>query len=146
MRDSQIGKVDLSALLVAHLDRILNQGELSAVDELLSRDVVAPQEDISGTAYREHLKQLVATLRTAFVDLHFEFEETVASGDTVVCRSTMTGRHVEQFMGVEASGARVSIVHVHFVHFGSGRGREVWHLWDIPALMKQMGGALGQHT
>ncbi len=128
-----------SIMLVNCLDRALNKGDLSAIDDLLSQDVVAPQEDVSGTAYRDHLKQLITTLRAAFADLHFEFNETVASNNTVVCRSTMTGTHKEEFMGVAPSGNRVSITHMHFLHFDNGQGNDVWHLWDVPTLMKHMG-------
>jgi SnoaL-like polyketide cyclase len=40
-----------------------------------------------------HLKQVIATLRTAFPDLHFEVHEMLCEGDVVACRSTMTGTH-----------------------------------------------------
>jgi hypothetical protein len=40
-----------------------------------------------------HLKQVIATLRTAFPDLHFEVHEMLCEGDVVACRSTMTDTH-----------------------------------------------------
>jgi predicted ester cyclase len=64
----------------------------------------------------------------------------------VASRSTMTGTHecrfeIGPFQDIPATGRRVEVRHMHFFRWVDGKNTDLWHVWDTPALMRQLGGA-----
>lgn len=130
------------AIIRHFMERAFNQGDLSAVDEHIAATGVDHQER-AGTNFCTHLKQVIIALRRAFPDLHFEVHEIVAEGEIVAFRSTMTGTHLGPLqLGPEpqlpATGRTVSVAHMHFVRIIDGKGYDLWHLWDTPAMLRQL--------
>jgi steroid delta-isomerase-like uncharacterized protein len=125
-------------------DRLFNHGDLEYVDASLAPNAVDHQEP-EGTDFAAHLKHVISTLRIAFPDLHFEVEDMVAEGDTVACRSTMTGTHQGPLrMGPMANlpfeGTPVDVPHMHFFRYDEqGRVTDLWHVWNTIALARQLG-------
>ena len=125
------------------MERAFNQGDLTAVDTHLAPTAVDHQSPIN-TNFCTHLKQMIMGLRTAFPDLHFDLEEVVAEGDIVAFRSTMTGTHHGPFRfgphpPLPPTGRSIKVAHMHFVRVVEGKGHDLWHLWDTPAMMQQLG-------
>jgi len=131
------------AAILQFMDRAFNRGDLAAVDEHLAPAAIDHQEP-DGVDFGTHLKQVITGLRSAFPDLHFEIHDVLAEGDIVAFRSTMTGTHLGPLHFGPASpipptGQRISVAHMHFVRVVEGKGQDLWHLWDTPALMQQLG-------
>ena len=128
------------------MERAFNQGDLAAVDEHLAKDAVDHQEP-AGTDFCVHLKEVISGMRRAFPDLHFEIHQVLAEGDIVAFRSTMTGTHLGPLTldatraPLPPTGKSVSVPHMHFVRIVNGKGHELWHLWNTPAMMRQLGAA-----
>jgi predicted ester cyclase len=125
------------------LERGFNQGDLSVFDEFIDPNGVDHQEP-PGTPFVEHLKQVVTAMRTAFPDLHFEIHDILGEGEIVAFRSTMTGTHSGLFTlapgrPIPPTGRHVSVPHMHFVRVVDGKTTDLWHLWNIPMMMQQMG-------
>jgi predicted ester cyclase len=125
------------------MERAFNQGDLAAVDTWLSADAVDHQE-LPGTNFSNHLKQVITALRTAFPDLHFELHDVLAEGEMVAFRSTMTGTHLGPLQigpgpSIAPTGRHVSVPHMHFVQVIDSKGGDLWHLWDTPAMLRQLG-------
>jgi predicted ester cyclase len=125
------------------LERGFNQGDLSVFDEYTDPNGVDHQEP-PGTPFIEHLKEVVIAMRTAFPDLHFEIHDILADGDIVAFRSTMTGTHSGLFAmmpgrPLPATGRKVTVPHMHFVKVVNGKTTDLWHLWNIPMMMQQLG-------
>ncbi len=105
--------------------------------------MVGHQEPL-GASFPPHLKNVVTTLRTGFPDLHFEVHHMIAEGDTVACRSTMTGTRLGRLdigplAGMEPRGATVRGSHMHMFRYSGDRLSDLWHLWDTIALLRQLG-------
>ena len=130
------------AITRAVMERAFNQGDLSIFDEVSAPDGVDHQEPL-GTPFIPHLKEVVGALRTAFPDLHFEIHDMLGEGDIVAFRSTMTGTHMGLFtLGprpLPATGRKISVPHMHFVRIINGKTTDLWHLWNIPMMMQQLG-------
>jgi predicted ester cyclase len=131
------------AVALAFMERGFNQGDLSALDDHLAPDGVDHQEP-AGTDYREHLKAVITMLRTAFPDLRFEIHHILAEGDIVAFHSTMTGTHLGALnlgplRNLPPTGRKIAVAHMHFVRIVNGRSTDLWHVWDIPGLMRQLG-------
>jgi predicted ester cyclase len=134
--------IDVKARSVEGFERMFNQGDLSYIDEVLTRDSVDRQE-AEGTDVCEHLRHVVTSLRAAFPDLRFEVHEAIVEGDLVATRSTMTGTHRGQaplgrLAELEPRGNRVSVAHMHLFRWDGDHVAEFWHVWDLAGLLRQL--------
>ena len=124
------------------IERAFNQGDLTVIDQYLATDATDHQE-APGANFCHHLKEVVMGLRTAFPDLHFEIHHMIAEGDIVAFHSTMTGTHAGIFrMGPQPlppTGRKVSVPHMHFVRMSGGKTTDLWHVWNTPLMMQQLG-------
>jgi len=124
------------------MERAFNQGDLAVVDTHAAQDGVDHQEP-PGTDYRAHLKEVIAAMRTAFPDLHFEIHDILAEGDIVAFRSTMTGTQSGPWhlgpLHIPPTGRRVEVAHMHFVRLVDGQSQDLWHVWDLAGMMRQLG-------
>lgn len=57
----------------------------------------------------EGLKDVLRGMRTAFPDMQWVVEEQVESADKVVSRFSWSGTHRAPFLGVPATGRRVTV-------------------------------------
>jgi predicted ester cyclase len=131
------------AMVRDFMERGFGQGDLSVVDDYSYIGGTDHQEPL-GTDFVTHLKEVITGLRTAFPDLHFEIHDMLADGELVAFRSTMTGTHLGPLQAgpgrqVPATGRHVSVPHMHFVRIVDGKTRDLWHVWDMPMMMRQLG-------
>ena len=135
---------ELKERTLAGFERMFNQGDLDYVDDALAPDAVDHQEP-EGTDFASHLKHVISTLRGAFPDLRFAADDLVCEGQTVACRSTMTGTHqgalhMGPMAGLPVNGAKVSVAHMHFFRYDDeGRMTDLWHVWNTLMLARQLG-------
>jgi steroid delta-isomerase-like uncharacterized protein len=135
---------ELKARTLEGFERMFNQGDLEYIDTALAPAAVDHQEP-EGTDVAAHLKNVISTLRTAFPDLRFDTHQLVCEGDTVACRSTMTGTHqgplrIGPMAGLPINGARIEVPHMHFFHYDTeGRLTDLWHVWNTLMLARQLG-------
>ena len=135
---------ELKARTLEGFERMFNQGDLAYVDNALSPGAVDHQEP-DGTDFAAHLKNVIATLRTAFPDLRFDVHELIGEGKTVACRSTMSGTHqgplrIGPMAGLPVNGTQIEVPHMHFFRYDpEGRLTDLWHVWNTIALARQLG-------
>jgi predicted ester cyclase len=125
------------------MERGFNQADLSIIDEYHDRDGVDHQEPL-GTDFIAHLKDIIVKMHEAFPDLHFEIHEILAEGEIVAFRSTMTGTHSGLLSLVPgrplpATGRKIAVPHMHFVRIVNGKAKDLWHVWNMPLMMQQLG-------
>ncbi len=134
----------LKALTLEGFERMFNNGELEYVEQATAPDAIDHQEP-EGTDFVAHLREVIATLRTAFPDLRFEVHEVLAEGEIVACRSTMTGTHqgllnIGPMAALPVTGARIEVPHMHFFRYDQqGRVTDLWHVWNTLLLARQLG-------
>jgi steroid delta-isomerase-like uncharacterized protein len=126
------------ALTRQFMERAFNQGDLTIVDDALAPQGIDHQEPL-GTDFAKHLKEAITMLRTAFPDLHFEIHDMLAESEIIAFRSTMTGTHRGPFQGIPPTGKQISVAHMHFVRYVNGKTADLWHVWDVAGLMRQLG-------
>ena len=118
---------------------VLNTGNFALLDELTTTDFVdhTPWRDSSPT--REGLKQVLTGLKTAFPDLHYTIDASVACGDEVVHRVTATGTNTGEIMGMPATGKSATWTEIHIARGVNGRISEHWGLVDRLSMLTQLG-------
>jgi len=76
---------------------------------------------------------------SAFGTPKLEFHETLWDGDVCAIRFTMTGRHVQEFMGVPATGTAITLPGITILHFQGDRVLERFSQADMLGLLVQIG-------
>jgi predicted ester cyclase len=85
------------------------------------------------------LKQLIASYRFAFPDLHCTVGDEIRVGDKLAGHWTMRGTHKGLFMGNPPTGKRMQTQGIIFVRFEAGMIVEYWMVIDQFGLLQQLG-------
>ena len=126
------------AILRRLFEKVYNQGDLQAADEIMAADFVNHNPAPGEAAGREGFEAFVAYLRRAFADFQITVEDQIAEGDKVVTRFTISGRHAGEFAGFPPSGKLVSVPAMALHRIVDGQIREGWFNWDALGLMQQL--------
>ena len=128
------------ALFRQFIEEIFNRGNMSRADELFAPDFVEREELPPGLPPgREGVKQLTTMLHSAFPDFKFTIDDMIAEGDKVVVRSTWSGTHKGEFMGIPPTGKSVSFGVIDIIRFAGGKAVEHWGQMDSMGMMQQLG-------
>src|SRR5688572_11034303 len=128
------------ALVRKLVEDVINQGNISMIDEFLIPDFVEHEELPPGIPPgREAPKVLFTALRGAFPDLKATIEHLIAEGDEVVLHMTWTGTQEGEFMGIPPTGKRISINVIDILGIAEGKFVEHWGVMDSMAMMQQLG-------
>ena len=95
--------------VVRRFTEVFQTGDLSTLDEVLASNFVDHNPFPEQAPGREGMKQLIGMMRTTFPDMAVSTEDMIAEGDRVVSRWSATGTHKGEFMGVPATGNKVTV-------------------------------------
>ena len=121
------------------IEQVLNQGRFEKLDALVLEDFVELDPLPGQSQGRAGLGQVLRQMRDAFPDMHWVVEEMVAEGDKVCTRFTWTGTQRAPFLGVPATGKRVSVKGVVIDRLNGGKMADSRILMDTLGLMQQLG-------
>ena len=128
------------AIIRRAYEEVWNQGKIDVADEVVAPDMIRHDPgtpDVTGGL--EAHKELVATLRAAFPDLHLSIEDLLSEGNKVALRFTFRGTHKGEFMGTAATGKQVTVSGLEIAHFKDGKCVEHWVNWDVMGFLQQIG-------
>ena len=117
--------------------KVWNAGDEAAIDRFIAEDAAGNDPDFG--IGREGFKRQWRKWREAFPDLHFEIEELVAEGDTVVSRWTLTGTHMGPFLGIAPTGRAFRVGGMSLDHLQDGLLVSGFDGWDNLGLRQQLG-------
>lgn len=130
---------DNSQIVRRFVEEVLNQGKIESTGEFFWEDMVEQVPFPGQGPGVEGLKDVVRGMRTAFPDLHWSVEEQISEGDKVVTRFVWTGTHQAEFLGVAATGRRVSVWGTVIDRIRGGKIQETRLIMDALGLMMQLG-------
>jgi predicted ester cyclase len=117
---------DLKARLSRDLDRIWNQGDQDAIDELYAADCVIHNAAPGTPAGIEGVKAAINGLRAAVPDLQFSMENLMVDGDLVAEGWSVTGTPQAELPGVPATGVKITMSGLGMYRLADGKVAEVW--------------------
>ncbi|EKI9308947.1 ester cyclase [Salmonella enterica] len=117
---------DNTAVVVAFYEAF-SHAELDAFDVILSPSWVNHPADPGHESTPEGFSKGVLDFHTAFEDFHITRDALVAQGDFVVCRITMTGRHVGRLGNWLPDGKLKTFYGMDMHRLKYGRIEETWH-------------------
>ena len=128
------------ALIVRFVEELFNRGNMGIVGEIFAPDFIEREQLPPGIpSGREGVKVLTTELRSAFPDFKATIDDILAEGDKVVIRMTWSGTQKGEFMGVPATGKRVSFGVIDIIRITNGKLVEHWGQMDSMSLMQQLG-------
>lgn len=116
-----------------------NRGELEA-----SLTFTAPDALFNGQPFgREGDRQRSEMLAAAFPDTHYDIQELVGEGDTLVARWRMTGTHLGELVGptmtIPPTGKRIDLWGMSLYRMEEGMAQEIWESFDMMEFLGQLG-------
>ena len=132
---------DNKGVIMTFIEEVINQGRLERADDLVIEDFVE-LDPLPGQAQgREGLKEVIGQIRSAFPDIRWTVDEMVAEGDKVFSRFTWSGTHEGAFLGVPATGRRITVKGMVIDRLVSGKMADSRILMDTLGMMQQLGAA-----
>ena len=120
-------------------DQAFSQGNLAIVYELFAVDATNHIPGWGLPVNRLGLKQMIATLRSAFPDLHCAIEEEIEQEARLAALWTMRGTHKGSFFGNPPTGRKVLVQGFVFARTVRGRIIEDWIMIDQMSVLQQIG-------
>ncbi|MCY0386709.1 ester cyclase [Robbsia sp. Bb-Pol-6] len=120
---------------------VIRDGNRAAFEALMAPDFVnwsAPNEQLRGA--EAMWTTFASVLRPAIADMEVRIHEQLCDGDKVTTRKTISGRHVGTLMGVEATGAAISIDVIDIVRVEGGRYVAHWGINTLASIVAQLRG------
>jgi len=130
---------DANVAAQEHLAELINAGNIDALDEVFSSDVVDHDPAPDQGPGPDGFKHFFSALRTGFPDLKVEPATLVADDDNVAIAYTISGTHQGEFNGVAPTGKSISARGVQIARFRDGKIVERWGSSDEIGIMKQLG-------
>jgi len=133
---------DLMAMTQRSIEEAWNKGDLSVADELFAADVVHTGPPSTGAVTNgiEEQKQFITAVRTAFPDVKFTIDRgMLARANRVTVQWTFSGTHQGEFMGVAATGKKVTNSGISILTFAKGKIVDTYAMWDPLNLWRQLG-------
>ena len=121
------------------VEEVQNKGNIDVVNEVFAEDMVDHTPFPGLPPDRDGARQVFEVIRAAFPDHDAVVVEMVAEGDTVATYKTFTGTHEGEFMGIPATGNKVTIRVMDFVRYRDGKIVEHWNIVDQAGLLQQLG-------
>jgi predicted ester cyclase len=118
---------------------VINTGNFGLLDELLATDYVDHTPQLGVAPTREGLKQSLRALKTAFPDVRYTIESSIACGDEVVHYLKATGTMTGEFMGIAPTGKSATWTEIHIGRGVNGRLTEHWAIVDQLGMLVQLG-------
>ena len=132
---------NLAKTLEEYTEAIWHEGDLDAVDHFFAPDYVSYDPIDRQVEGAQGFKEYVASLRTAFPDIHFSWEDFVAEGDKIAGRWTLRGTHLGRSpsLGIEATGRQVVVSGITIFEIVGDKIVADWEAWDRLNLLQQLG-------
>ncbi len=122
-------------LVRRHYEEVLSQKRLDLIEELYSDSIQIGDE---ASMPRAQFSAMAHLMMTIFPDIEVTVRDQVAEGDKVVSRWTATGTQQGDFLGVAATGKRVTIKAIHIHQIQDGRICALWEEIDLLGLVQQL--------
>ena len=118
---------------------VLQEGNVKSFAELLADDVVnhsAPPGSPTGPASMSYF--IFDMLRKGFSEIEVEIFDQVAEGDRVTTRKAIRGVHSGNFMGIPATGKKVTIHVIDIIRLRDGKYVEHWGSSNMSDVLKKL--------
>jgi len=131
---------DSRTLVRRYFDELCNRRNYEIAEDLLAENVrffgAGVLEPVRG---REGFLDFLRTLYEAFPDGTFSLDDDIVEGDRAAASFTFRATHRGDYLGIPATGKRVTMKGVDLFRISAGRIEEIRVYSDTASLMIQLG-------
>ncbi len=132
--------VETNKAIARRFIQVWGDGNLDVIDELAAPSLVVRYPTIPQVLQgSREFRHVIASFRSAFPDSALRVEEEIAEDEKVVLRWTFSGTHKGSFLGVPATGKRVTWTGITVYRIVDGRVVEEQGEEDIVGFFRQVG-------
>ena len=135
--ESEIMSPDAVQYFIKRYDDMFNTPDLDIVDEIFAPHFVA-HRPIAPVLNRATYKSLLHGFYGAFPDFRLEINDTFVTEERVVLRMTYYGTHAAHFMGIPATGCKISMPAIAIFRIDDGQIVENWEEVDFLGVVQQI--------
>jgi len=132
---------DRATLIHEWFEHVWNRGDLTAIDRLMSPDVVIHGlQDADGNPLqgKQGFIPFCNRFREAFPDLQVVVEDAIVEGDRIACRCTGRGTHRGETLGFAPTQRPIDITGMCIVRVRDGQIVEGWNNFDFATMGAQL--------
>src|SRR5438876_1234816 len=126
MRNSTVGDAAI-AVVRRNTEEVQGNGNWNLYEELFADDFIDHTPQPGTTPDKDGVRVLYKGLRAAFPDFRPEIHWQVAAGDLVTTYKTYHGTHQGEFLGIPATGKKVSFYTVDAIRVVDGKIKRLRH-------------------
>ncbi|TMC20474.1 MAG: ester cyclase [Chloroflexi bacterium] len=131
------------AIVQRFFDEVCNGRKLDVADELFTANHIYHDPSLPGIpSGPEGMKLTVSIYQKGLPDVHWQVNEMIADGDTVMTRWTGGGTQTGELAGnppIPPTGKQVSVEGVWTHHLAGGKIVESSNVWDTLGMLQQLG-------
>ena len=120
-------------------EEMVMAGNFDNIAEIVHDDYVDYTQPPGWPTDRAGLQFQIEYFRRAFPDIHVTFHETVADGDLVIHRQTMSGTQRGEFFGIPPTRNRVQMAGFHLFRLKDNKLIEHRAVNDDLGMLRQLG-------
>ncbi|MGD9711742.1 MAG: ester cyclase [Thermomicrobiales bacterium] len=130
--------VDNATVMQQAMTAIMQEGKAEQVDQFFASDFVG--HDTAGKTFtRDDFRMGVLEMLGAFSNRNLQIADQIASGDKIVTRWVVAGRHTGDFRGSPATGRDFQLTGISIDRLAAGKIIESWEVTDDLGLLQQLG-------
>jgi steroid delta-isomerase-like uncharacterized protein len=138
-----MSQIDINRSVVRRLlEDFLGCGDPAVADQVLAPEFTDHNPSNPGLSGPDNLKRSVRDWCLAFPDTRTIVDNVIAEADVVAARWTSTATHRGTFLGIPATGVRVTVTGSGLFRLVDGRIVESWDHFDALGLVQQLGGTV----
>ncbi|MBV2154808.1 ester cyclase [Kitasatospora sp. SUK 42] len=129
-----------SVLEIAHeMGRIFNDLDADIAHKLVAPEFVDYEAPPGTPGGPDGYLGTARWMNSVFENANWEHLDSFSDGDKAVIRVRFTGKHVGNFLGIEATGRDVNVEHIHIYRVENGLVVEHWACRQDLFLLAQLG-------
>jgi len=121
------------------INKAMTAEGLGLLSEVLAPNIVDHNPVPGQGPGLEGVKQTFGQFKAAFSDFSISVEDMVAEGDKVASQVTFHMTHTGEFMGIPATGKRITYPGIDILRIAGGKVVDRWGQFDDIGMMQQMG-------
>jgi steroid delta-isomerase-like uncharacterized protein len=130
--------IESNKSVIRNLMLALEKGDTNNLDQYFAPNWVNHDPSLPPMRGLEGAKQLI-DLWSAFSERRVTIDDTVAEGDRVAMRFTMSGKHTGAMMGIAPTGKTIHISGTGIFKIVDGKATDNWVNFDALGMLQQIG-------
>lgn len=127
------------AIVRRNNEEVQGRGDFDVFDELFADDFIDRTPQVGWGTDKAAVRGLYTSIRESFPDFWPEIHHQWIDGDVVITSKTYHGTHRGDFLGIKATGKKISFDSVDAMRVRDGKIVEHWGAGNLLSVLAQLG-------